>query len=717
MKKLHSGFTIAELLLSMLIVVVLAAALVPVIGPKKMKIPNFNKSHGIYECYWEEQDGEPQLMEFYANNRNKENLSSHHVAGDHCVFNVPDADKYDIFAVGAGSDGYPGSDLSESEYELNSSIDNTKDPITGFIYLDNPAENKDFKSSIAAANEKVRRGDDKDIPGIGKVTINLSSEIADMFDDWAESLRADERLQRSGANDLYIGFTDLKTPVGAGGKGLARRYTVSVDLPDGSNCMSPDVCPASPRCKGPYKNPTDEFPLYSGEILEEMSFATKAAGMCYFYLHQGGGNSAKGRSLKSGYALFFPISGLTKSDEGFSVTVNSEEVSIDSHMHRDGEMKRAYLSLKKRGDGYDAYTENANNIIVLQKGRDFSSNSIDDTLENNYHLAKYKYPGGPLLSLSSLLALFPSDSNLLHYGATHGTESGNGFTAPPDEENHATPGEATYTNKAFKWSYSRFKMNYNYGQAGHPGDIHLMTYNNLHGKLYLFPGKDGVSTVVSKAPSRDNEDTYILEAASYDTPVGPTYVSELLIPGDMPFPAQSVMDLTVPNNDKFDAYIAKIREAGFRGGLYNCNQIERNAEGEITKYPSCPGYAGRGAYPFVYVDKAPITLTLEDLQKETVGYNPGRDSIRKESDSLKPPFNKALAGKRGVKREYEARFMPKQGEEKCKADSRYPDYPLNPIPIGPEKELNIDGEKIPYQPKFCFGSPAKRRDGAVIIVW
>ena len=104
-KKLHSGFTVAELLLSMLVVMVVAASLVPIIGPKKVKIPNIRKSHGIFECYY---DAAGNLLQYHANNQGLKDAvpSTPEGSTDRCIFRVPAADRYEIYAIGAGADGY-----------------------------------------------------------------------------------------------------------------------------------------------------------------------------------------------------------------------------------------------------------------------------------------------------------------------------------------------------------------------------------------------------------------------------------------------------------------------------------------------------------------------------------------------------------------------------------------------------------------------------------
>jgi len=56
-KQFKRGFTVAELLISMLVVMVVLTALAPIIGPKKARVPGGGMSalsgNGIFECYWD----------------------------------------------------------------------------------------------------------------------------------------------------------------------------------------------------------------------------------------------------------------------------------------------------------------------------------------------------------------------------------------------------------------------------------------------------------------------------------------------------------------------------------------------------------------------------------------------------------------------------------------------------------------------------------------
>ena len=97
-----SGFTIAELLISLLISAILAAAMVPVIGIKKIKNPIIKYNHGIAECYYNESG---QLTYYYETNRKSERNGTQVINGsDHCSFLIPKAQYFQIFVIGAGSD-------------------------------------------------------------------------------------------------------------------------------------------------------------------------------------------------------------------------------------------------------------------------------------------------------------------------------------------------------------------------------------------------------------------------------------------------------------------------------------------------------------------------------------------------------------------------------------------------------------------------------------
>ena len=569
--ELHSGFTIAELLLSMLIVMVVAAAMVPIIGPKKLKVPNINKSHGLFECYYDESG---VLMQYQVNNRGQKDAQpkqSEHQ--DYCTFNVPSADKYEIFAIGAGSDGYR--DGNGVGYTINNSYTSS-----GIIHLST------FHEDIAKANVGGN-----ELQGIS----SLSSEITALFEDWVNYI-----VQSSGGNKyLYAAFTGIKSPVGKGGSALAAKIESMDNLPNGVNCAT--ACMQNTiECKGPYGHkltPASDAGINKSAI---------AAGMCYWYVNASGGDSAKGRVM-SGGVLLVPIDADPQSQ--FSVIRNNDRMQISSVI-RGG--KRFELDLKAKSDGKDAFLNTyANGTKYPAPGPDATENTPPDKVINT---AGAKI-GNVNLTEALLDTYFPFNEARRSRGAQYGKEEGGGLFTPGE---NAKPGEADFKDDAFEWSYTALGVDYEYGSAGTPGEMLSMTFNKLSGSLYIFPGKTtgntAVDTVVSKTNSREDPKTYIIHAASRPNELTSQHEVLPLTSSIMPSPHGAIKDAATADNSAFNQYISRINESGFRGGLYNCD-----------KSGYCPGYAGSGAYPFINLASGTNTLRIRDRQNL---YNNGERSKR-----------------------------------------------------------------------------------------
>ena len=192
---LKSGFTIAEVLISMLIVMVVAAAMIPVIGPKKLKsMGSTTERHGVAECYWDENG---VLQYYYADNGANRGGRFRDINGDYCEFNVPDAIHIDIYAIGAGSEG----------------IGNDGNGI-GVVPGDDQNNNwrnhgdispNGFPGNINSTNIHASVEGIDDIPGL----------IRGAFTRWAQKIEQEEP-----GSYLYLQASSVKSPFG--GNGAAR---------------------------------------------------------------------------------------------------------------------------------------------------------------------------------------------------------------------------------------------------------------------------------------------------------------------------------------------------------------------------------------------------------------------------------------------------------------------------------------------------------------
>ena len=635
--KLYSGFTIAELLLSMLVVMVVAAAMVPIIGPKKLKVPNIYKSHGIFECYYNENG---VLMQYHANNRGPKDCQpkqSEHE--DYCVFNVPAADKYEIFAIGAGSDGY------RDPAHVGYTIDNSNFVRNGIIHLNT------FKEDIASANMG-----DSELLGV----MSLSEEIIKLFEEWV-----DDKV--SHGSYLYAVFSNIKSPVRRGGAGLAARK-ISFQNTTGDvriNCET--ACSQNTiNCKGPYPHPDGQY----WDARSNVEGLALANDMCYWYIHEGGTDSAMGREMLPGNLLLVPIDANQQSE--FFITANDDRMQIKSTI-RNG--SRFDLHLKAKLAGGDAYQKVLpNGVVQLTHGKDPTENTPQNTPQDTLENTAGAKVGNVILTNDLLDTYFPFSESRRSKGVQFGIEQGDGLKNLGGPENKAKPGEVAYKNDAFKWSYTALGVDYEYGKAGTPGDMQSMTFTKLNGNLYLFPGytrgENTRDSIVSKTTSIDNPRNYIIHAESRPNELSSVRQLLPLTSSIMPNPNEVIKAAATADNSVFNQYISRINESGFRGGLYKC---------DVAGF--CPGYAGSGAYPFINIADGENILKIIDRQSPSNGERFKKFKINVEAN----------------------------GQAKCEiGEVQYKNVTKHYI--------GTDGKQHDYKESYCVANDDKRRDGAIVIV-
>lgn len=107
------GFTLAEILITLVIIGFIASLGIPMLGQQKMKKPNQVKMrHGTFECYYG-QDG--VLHSYYADSdENPNGVEDAHLSGGSCQFTPPSDSNIMIYAIGAGGTG--AKDLSGIPY-------------------------------------------------------------------------------------------------------------------------------------------------------------------------------------------------------------------------------------------------------------------------------------------------------------------------------------------------------------------------------------------------------------------------------------------------------------------------------------------------------------------------------------------------------------------------------------------------------------------------
>lgn len=313
-----SGFSMAELLISMLIAMVLAAALVPVIGPKKVLNPLIRHYHGIAECFY---GADGRLHYFYADNVVDTAPINEEVEGNHCEFRVPNAEFFEVIAIGAGGQGYNGP-ISELDYTVETANGNDRVDVSysGGIRIDS-----NYKSDIDNARGVDSSGEPISFRGI----------IVDALDTLAER-----------NPDLLSATYSLISPLGKGGEGLCTKVGV-------------DPCDMD--------NPSKKLNPPAGTYFRTMQQELSSSGRCWQYIHGRGSNSGKG--LKSTSDVIFYLKG--NSEISIAENNNFAEARVINSAYGD-----QYAKLKKSGDGnLPTYKNQLSTYVMNQNGENASCES------------------------------------------------------------------------------------------------------------------------------------------------------------------------------------------------------------------------------------------------------------------------------------------------------------------------------------------------------
>ena len=653
--KLHSGFTIAELLISMLVVMVVAAAMVPIIGPKKLSVPKINKQHGIFECYYRVgSDGTTKLYQYHANNRGNNDAEAKQISGDHCTFVVPTADRYEIYAIGAGSNGYRGPE--NIGYDIR--VDD--ESFHGFIPIDR------FTEYIASDMSAYTL--EKGILGLGTGETSLAHVMKKALNEWAQK-------RRNEGQDLYFAFRNIYAPLGEGGRGVSVYRRSSLEECN-KLCTNVDE---NVDCPGPYKpeeywsfnsNPYDKY--YLTGLTQAYNPPNVNDRQCFLYVHAPGGNSAPG--LKISGTVLVPVDGVSASTGGFDFQLDDYETKIMTSISGGKTGEIDLIKTTGSGDSIDASA--SGNPITEGTDQSVSApwQSFADPrkVHNDQGIIKIK-SGNTIRPLTKDDAVI--DHNYVNPGIQGGPTLGNGGLSEP---NPAKIGRIdNYTNNAFEWRYTRPIITYQYGRAGEPGEIKVMSYSNLNGTLYLYPGKNNgnsaTNTVVSRLANQEDKTGYIVSAKSKTDQASNSSFEEILKPEDMPNPTQEMMNFAIANNSIFNVYISKINGSGFKGGLYGCD-----TRGD------CPGFAGSGAYPYVDIAQFTNYLKLIDNQDliDNGTYSVGRSYTKNSALATKTCRDNGVVKSTGTTKSYVDAF----------------------------------GITRDYDVKYCEPTSV-RGDGGIVIIW
>ncbi len=551
-RNLHLGFTIAELLISLLVVMVVAVALAPVIGPKKLKIPRLTTNHGIYECYWKPDSEDSSNMVLYEHmaNDSKQSYAARQVDGDHCTFTAPsNASFFTVYVIGAGSAGF-GADPVTGEVDM-SQLDrdwitiNTKPnaDASGNIRLDD-----NFQRDLEDANKKLEA---------------MGIDIKSYINDWAycnggSNGSGVQNCDRTGKTSSYLNFVVNKilSPVGASGKSKLEATT------SGSGCNYTNYEQYRHSSVSPYN-----FGWYDNVYLP---------GSKCFYLR-----GAKGQDSGIGGTVNgprFPID----ADSQITIQTGTEDYAGVKTTFNNRNYELRYDS---SGSGRDAEpgidtSGRADNASLSQ----VNMSSYNGTSDGRQNLGEYE-------SLNTILQQIRQNSS----------------SYSQDNNNPATPGEVRYdqNGNTISWSYMDLVATMKYGSAGTAGDQIPYYLPNMKGNYYLFPAKVSdinvaPSSVISIEESRDNQAKYIAEAESkrFDNNTNILKSIETVLDNStIPSPSfETFADANATANAEF-TFFTDIREVLGKIRGYNSEIVRMCEDGTY-----CPGFAGPGFIPLVTND-------------------------------------------------------------------------------------------------------------------
>lgn len=139
MRRKAGGFTLAEILITLVIIGFVGALGIPMLGQTKLKKPvEIKAAHGTVECFW----SGGHLYQWEANNRENKNGELKEVT-DACYFSAPSANFFVIQTIGAGGAGAVGIGYNANKpWYTNATVN-----VSGNISVDN-----NFLSSITDEN-------------------------------------------------------------------------------------------------------------------------------------------------------------------------------------------------------------------------------------------------------------------------------------------------------------------------------------------------------------------------------------------------------------------------------------------------------------------------------------------------------------------------------------------------------------------------------------
>ena len=575
-----SGFSMAELLISITIAMILAVAMVPVIGVKKIKVPINRLNHGVAECYY---DGSGTLQYYYAtSDKNSTPIDTakgqfggktrnDFINEGNCTFRAPRGNAFEIVAIGAGGNG-------NDVFPTLGNITVTGGPPHGYGTLQT---NESFQDSLNLAS--IRDANDRQV--------NISDKIKAALDSWAAD---DEQSQY-----LYAEY-QLRSPLGESGPSVCTPYTlqnpndeaflydvVGEVTPNNYNKLSRYVGPrrGGNSVNGSWSNIINAYNMWQGKN--------------WVYYHAQGVSSAPGRKTTTNVRI--PLN----SSSRITLTKNFQQTGVSVVTNDNNGISKTYslsLAASAAGNGTptlmpDPAHPGFKKYIIPQQVSLNSGCSATEELRS--------YMG---VGIDFCTAIAPPDNNYINIAPLGGKEGNVGSLGCTSDITPAKQGEITYPG-AILWYYFVANMRVNsFYSSGTQGDVKSIMYENLTGEFNLHPAKNIEES--SYANKRESNARIIVANSGKNAELRSGQI--LLNKTDLPFVKDFYNTVAVKNRETSDyiQYLAKINSTGFNGGLSNCGDN------------LCPGFAGSS--PYLYITQLPITesiLLYNTLNNKYYTYN------------------------------------------------------------------------------------------------
>ncbi len=627
-KSSKNGFTIAELLISMLVVMVVLTALAPIIGPKKARIPVLLKKHGLVECYWvyDESGKKPFVQEnHFLQNKSEAKLNVPDGA-NYCEFEPPaGVTNFTVYVIGAGSgDEIKDDDLRSLNYDIQLR------PKTDFLRVGT------FQNDIDAA------------AGTDKEFAFLPDYIRKAIDDWSW-MQSSLAVGNSNGKNLDDKDWDVET----NRSGLPRLFmyagNVTQPMTQGNPSIAHIECRTEGDC-GAFKTRPSEFdyinmivptigtydPTYRWENIDE--YRDK----CAYISFQDGTNGerplqmigvGKPMDSKTSFTIQADDSTAYVASTGIRDVLNSSNSKGLSGLGSSGLLgssngnkleseKASQLTPQEiAGVKLDVKLDKEDAIKYQCSSKDMDCSSSEayqqelDAICNEYpykQSCNKELEGIPFRSLNDgkepaitvdyIVSLSP------HYLDT---------TQQVGEKNRAGTVQVTTESVILTSTYTYPYGTFHYRTAGASGNEVVANYTKLNGKKYrLYPANnDNTKSLFVEVSNNDETGTEIektyLKVNGVDTNQQIKSLNvEQLARGDIPaIPRNNFSDID-NRNDMFK-YIAAVKAFGSESVLGNCGSSEKSI--------ACPGYGSPGYFPLINRSSLTNNILNKSLTLHTRG--------------------------------------------------------------------------------------------------